>query len=61
VELLKEILNNMSSSKNKVKNICEYKPCNKDAKYTEASGDGRLVIVCLIHRRLLRRQKYFLS
>jgi hypothetical protein len=36
---------------------CEWVPCKDDAKYLEASGDGRLVHLCLKHRRLLRKQK----
>ncbi len=36
---------------------CEWVPCKEQAKYTEASGDGRLVSVCLAHRRLLNKQK----
>lgn len=36
---------------------CEWVPCTDTAKYTEASGDGRLVKVCLAHRCLLSKQK----
>lgn len=36
---------------------CEWVPCEKESKWTESSGDGRLVQVCTAHRRLLNRQK----
>lgn len=36
---------------------CEWVPCEEQAKYAEPSGDGRLVNLCLTHRRLLRKQK----
>lgn len=36
---------------------CEWVPCDQPAKYTESSGDGRLVRVCTPHRRLLNKQK----
>lgn len=39
------------------KQKCEWVPCNEEAKYLEASGDGRLVQLCLKHRRLLAKQK----
>lgn len=36
---------------------CEWVPCEEEAKWTESSGDGRLVRVCTAHRRLLNKQK----
>ena len=39
------------------KELCEWVPCKEKAKWTESSGDGRLVRVCTAHRRLLNKQK----
>lgn len=41
----------------KHKKKCEWVPCDQPAKWTESSGDGRLVQVCTPHRRLLNKQK----
>lgn len=47
-------------TKSKEKQKCEWIPCDEDAKWTEITPDGRMVKLCTVHRRALRKQKKIL-
>lgn len=36
---------------------CEWTPCENEGKVSESDGHGSLFVLCLPHRRILRKQK----